>query len=544
MKLRYLVCVIVTVCLLSSGQISAAAAAKPNIVVILADDMGFADLGCYGSEIPTPNLDALAKNGLRFTQFYNTARCCPTRAALLTGLYSHQTGVGHMVEDRGAPGYRGRLNDSCVTIAEVLKPAGYFTAMTGKWHLGQQHGVTPWGRGFERTLTAAAGGFYLPDGEKQRIFLNGEALKDNDPRLPKDWYTPDLWTTFGLKFIDEALAAKKPFYLHLCHNAPHFPLQAPAEEIAKFRGKYKAGWGSLRDSRIQRQRELGIIEKEWAKSPRPPTIMLWKDHTPEEQERFDHLMAVYAAVMHRMDKAIGDLVAGLKERGVLDNTLIFFMSDNGGNAESGPNGRDKGDPVKPDSDWFCGESWAFLENAPFRKFKHFTHEGGIATPLIIHWPAGMKPDRGGLVKTPGHLIDIMATCVDVTGAAYPKERNGTPILAMEGQSLKLLITSADGALAERSLFWEHEGNAAIRSGDLKLVRTSRNGSWELYDLKADRTEQHDLAAAQPEKVRDLAAKWEEWARRASVMPYPKNEKSAEQKTKKPAAEAAKPAAEK
>ncbi len=293
------------------------AADKPNIIVILVDDMGFSDLGCYGSEIPTPNLDALGANGLRFTQFYNTGRCCPTRAALLTGLYSHQTGVGHMTEDKGQPGYRGRLNDSCVTIAEVLKPAGYFTAMTGKWHVGQNFGVTPTTRGFERSLNAAAGGFYLPTGPRAELFLNGEKIANDDARLPKGWYSTDLWTTFGLKFIDEALAEKKPFYLHLCHNAPHFPLQAPAEEIAKFRGKYKAGWGAIRDARYAKQLELGITDKAWAKSPRPQEVQGWKDVSAVEQDRFDHLMATYAAVVHHMDKAVGDLVAGLKQRGVL-----------------------------------------------------------------------------------------------------------------------------------------------------------------------------------------------------------------------------------
>jgi arylsulfatase len=506
---------------------TAAAPAKPNIVVILVDDMGWSDLGCYGAEISTPHLDALAQSGVRFTQFYNTARCCPTRASLLTGLYPHQTGVGHMTDDKGVPGYRGRLNDSCVTIAEVLKPAGYFTAMTGKWHIGQNLGVTPWGRGFERSLNAAAGGFFFPGSEKAKLFLNGEEIANDDARLPKDWYSTDLWTTFGLKFIDEALAAKQPFYLHLCHNAPHFPLQAPAKEIAKFRGKYKAGWGALRDARYARQLELGLIDKAWAKSPRPPTVKLWREHTPEEQDRFDHLMAVYAATVHRMDRAVGDLVAGLRQRGVLDDTLILFLSDNGGNAESGPAGKTIGDPTRADSNWFCGESWAFLQNTPFRKFKHYNHEGGIATPLIAHWPAGMKTGRQGegetgkLVHTPAHLIDIMATCVDVSGAMYPREFNGHAITPMEGTSLKpLLVSSSPSLPASRSLFWEHEGNAAIRTGDWKLVRLGRTGPWELYDLHADRTELHNLAPAQPDKARDLAAQWEAWATRTQVKPYP------------------------
>jgi arylsulfatase len=490
---------------------------RPNIVVVLVDDMGFSDLGCYGSEIPTPSLDALAKNGLKFTQFYNTGRCCPTRASLLTGLYPHQAGVGHMTGNGGQPGYQGRLNDQCVTLAEVLKPAGYFTAMSGKWHVGQEHGATPWGRGFDRSLNAASGGFYFPDAPKAKLFLNGEELANDDPRLPKGWYTTDLWATFGLKFVDEALAEKKPFYLHLCFNAPHFPLQAPAEEIATFRGTYKAGWGAIRDARYARQLALGLIDKAWAKSPRPEDVQVWKNVPAEEQDRFDHLMATYAAVVHHMDKAVGDLVGGLRQRGVLDNTLILFMSDNGGNAEAGPKGRTVGDPSKGGSDWFCGMSWAFVENTPFRLFKHFSHEGGIATPLIAHWPAGIAA-KGEWRTQPAHLIDIMATCVDVGGATYPSEFKGKAITPMEGRSL--VGAFANTPIERDALFWEHEGNAAVRAGDLKLVRRGRSGAWELYDMKADRTELHDLAAARPDKAKELAAKWDAWALRAHVKPYP------------------------
>ena len=500
-----------------SGASAFAAAAKPNIVVILADDMGFSDLGCYGSEIPTPNLDALAADGLRFSQFYNTGRCCPTRASLLTGLYPHQAGVGHMTDDKGAPGYQGRLNDRCVTVAEVLRPAGYFTALSGKWHVGYNLGVTPAGRGFDRSLCAPAGGFYYADSPRAKLCLNGEPLKSDDPRLPKNWYTTDLWTAFGLKFVDEALAARKPFYLHLCYNAPHFPLQAPAEDIAKFRGKYKEGWGAVRDARYARQLAMGLIDKGWAKSPRPGEVAAWKELSPEEQDRYDHLMATYAAVVHHMDRAVGDLVAGLKQRGVLDNTLILFMSDNGGNAESGPKGKTVGDPTKGGSDWFCGMSWAFVENTPFRLFKHFNHEGGVATPLIAHWPAGIAA-KGEWRTQPAHLIDILPTCAEVAGAAYPAAFNGRPVLPPEGRSLTGAF--ANQPIARDALYWEHEGNAAVRAGDWKLVRQGRAGAWELYDMKADRTELHDLAAAQPEKARELAARWEAWAERAQVKPYP------------------------
>jgi arylsulfatase A-like enzyme len=518
--------------LLLTGQAAVTAAPRPNIVVILVDDMGFSDIGCYGSEIPTPNLDKLAAGGLRFTQFYNTGRCCPTRASILTGLYPHQTGVGHMTEDGGVPGYRGRLNDRCVTIAEVLDGAGYFTAMSGKWHVGQNHGVVPWERGFRRSLNSPAGGFYYPEGKQDRLFLNGKALADDAPELPKNWYTTDLYTDFGIKFIDEALAAKQPFFLYLAYNAPHFPLQAPADEIAHFRGKYQIGWDKLREQRHARQIELGVVDKSWPLSPRPEMVAAWDTLSDADKDRFDNIMAIYAACVAHMDTAVGRLVAALKERGVLDNTLVLFLSDNGGNAESGPRGRLEGAlPGAAGSTVFCGQSWATLENTPFRRYKHFNHEGGIATPLIAHWPAGIAA-RGEFRQQPGHLVDIMATCVDLAGAKYPAEFHGQPIQPMEGRSL--VPAFADQPIQREALYWEHEGNAAIRVGDWKLVRLGRNGPWELYNLKADRTELHDLAAAEPDRAADLAAKWEAWASRANVKPYPpaSNAKKAGKKGRK------------
>jgi arylsulfatase A-like enzyme len=518
----------IVVALLGGRQVCRAAdKAKPNIIVILVDDMGFSDISCFGSEIPTPNLDKLAANGLSFTQFYNTGRCCPTRASLLTGLYAHQAGVGHMVEDTGVPGYRGRLNDSCVTLAEVLVPAGYFTAMSGKWHVGYEAGVTPANRGFDRSLCAPAGGFYQPGSPRAQLYLNGKSIANDDPRLPKNWYTTDLWTDYGLKFIDEAREAKKPFFLYLAHNAPHFPLQAPAEDIAKFRGKYTVGWDAIRDARYDRQKQLGVIDPAWALSPRPATVSAWATLTSDAQDRFDHLMAVYAACVYHMDLSVGRLVDGLKERGELDNTLILFMSDNGGNAESGPQGRTEGNPTLAQSTWYCGESWANAENTPYRRYKHFNHEGGISTPLIVHWPTGIAA-RGERRAQPGHVIDLMPTLVEVGGATYPAEFKSKAILPMEGRSL---VPAFENKPIERdALFWEHEGNAAVRVGDMKLVRLGRKGAWELYDLKSDRTELHDLSAEMPAKASELAAKWDAWAERAHVKPYP--EAGAEKKAAK------------
>jgi len=501
-----------------------AAPQRPNIVVILVDDMGFSDLGCYGGEIATPNLDKLAQDGLRFTRFYNTARCCPTRASLLTGLYPHQAGVGHMMEERvnadGQPlaGYSGRLNDRCVTIAEALKPAGYFTAIVGKWHVGQGLGVTPWGRGFDRSLSAAAGGFYFHDSPRADLFLNGEHVGRTNAPLPAQWYSTDLWTEYGLKFVDEALAARRPFFLYVAHNAPHFPLQAPPEDIARWRGKFKAGWDKLRQARYERQLAMGLIDKSWPLSPRLPEVPAWDSLNAAEQDRYDHIMAIYAAVLERMDRAVGTLVQGLRKRDILDDTLILFMSDNGGNAEAGVPGRLKGDhPGDAQSDVFVGQCWATLNNTPFVRYKHYTDEGGIATPLIAHWPKGIPaPRRGKFENQPGHVIDILPTCLEVAGAEYPGNYNGKAIIPFEGTSLR---PAFEGRPLHRirPLFWEHEGNRAILDGKWKLVALS-DQPWRLYDTVRDRTEQRDLAATQPERVRQLAAAWDLYAARANVLP--------------------------
>jgi arylsulfatase A-like enzyme len=498
-------------------------APKPNVVIILVDDMGWADIGCYGSEIPTPHIDALARGGVRFTQFYNTARCSPTRASLMTGLYPHQAGMGHLDSEvhPGTKGTQGRLRDDCVTMAEVLKDAGYFTAMTGKWHLGQQHGTTPSGRGFMRSLNSPAGGIYFPD-QKHRpeLFLDGKKHAKDDPMFGDSWYSVGLWTDWGIKFADEAIDAKQPFFLYVAQCAPHFPLMAPKKTIEKYRGKYKEGWDKLRVARHERQMEMGLVDPKWPLSPRPEEISAWDKLSAEDQDRFDHMMAIYAAMIDRIDFNVGKLVAHLKERGVLDNTLILFLSDNGGNAESGPRGRYEGkQPGGPNSTVFLGQSWAMLANTPFRRYKHFTHEGGISTPLVAHWPAGIPSERNGkLAPQPGHVIDVMATVVDITGAKYPTEYNGKQIQPIEGVSL---VPAFAGKPLDRKnpIYFAHEGNRAIRSGKWKLVM-KLNGPWELYDIEADRTEQHDLAKEQPELAKKLAADWEAWAKRADVDPWP------------------------
>ncbi len=529
---RFIVC-LACVCAIG-GHIAWAQAtnnpARPNVVVILVDDMGWSDIGCYGGEIPTPNLNALATKGVRFTQFYNTARCSPTRASLLTGLYPHQAGMGHLdnIVREGSSGTTGRLNEHCVTMAEVLREAGYFTAMAGKWHLGQQNGTPPWQRGFDRVLNLRAGGIFFPNQNfqgggdeltrrgQEPLYLDGDPVPRDSAVLGQNWYATFLWTDFGLKFVDEARKADKPFFLYLPHNAPHFPLMAPQELIAKYRGKYKAGWDRLREERYRRQIKMGLIDARWPLSPRGLESPAWDSLSDEEKERFDHLMAVYAAMIEAIDTSVGALVKGLQARGAFDNTLILFLSDNGGNAESGPQGRFNGDPPGgPNSNLYLGMNWATLNNTPFRRFKHFTHEGGISTPLIAHWPQGIPRNRHNKIEhQPGHLVDLMATVVDVTGAKYPRGFKGQTIQPMEGVSLRPAFA---GRALKRTqpIFWEHEGNRAIRSGKWKLVSKYLDG-WELYDIPADRVERNDLAAKHRYIVKKLTAEWEAWAKRANV----------------------------
>jgi arylsulfatase A-like enzyme len=494
---------------------------RPNVVVILIDDMGFADLGCYGGEVPTPNIDKMADEGVRFTQFYNTARCSTSRAALLTGLYPHQAGMGYLenLVVSGSKGTTGHLSDDCVTMAEVLDAAGYLTIMTGKWHLGEDRGTPPWQRGFARSLSANIGELYFPNQQQKRengIRLNGKRFELDDPKFGKDWYGPDLITEWGLKFIDEAIAENKPFFYYLPHCATHFPLQVPQEDIERYRGKYKVDWDKLREARHKRQIEMGLVDAKWPLAEHPPGVPDWNSLSDEEKDHFDHIMAIDAAMIDRLDRSVGILIDGLTKRGVLDNTIVMLMCDNGGNAESGPRGRLEGDqPGGPKSVVFLGQSWATVANTPFRRYKHFTHEGGISTPLIVHWPAGIDQARNGkLEPQPGHLVDLMPTVVEVTGATYPKHYKGHAIEPIEGTSL---VPAFAGKPLDRQqpIFFAHEGNRAIRDGKWKLVMKFK-GAWELYDIEADRTEQHDLITKEPQVAIRLAKEWNAWAERADV----------------------------
>jgi arylsulfatase len=503
---------------------------RPNIVLILADDMGYSDLGCYGGEIATPTLDALAANGLKFTQFYNNARCCPTRAALLTGLFPHQTGIGWMTTDpeggnrmdQGEYGYRGFLNRDCVTIAEVLRPAGYQTLMVGKWHVGySEPQLWPLARGFDRYfgVLSGAANYFLPT--QPRGLTEG---KEPVETPEGEFYLTDALTDRAIEFVSEA-DRESPFFLYVAFTSPHWPLQAPEEVVAKYRGKYDGGWDKLRETRRQRMIDLGIIKPEWKLPPRAGRA--WDKVRPGKQQEMAERMAIYAAQVDRMDQNIGRLVTALREKGELDNTLLVLLSDNGGCAEGGDlggGGREQLNRVDAPLFVTYGRCWANASNTPFRRFKHFTHEGGIATPLIVHWPAGLS-DRGALREQAGYLPDLMATFVDVGGAEYPATHAGHSITPIEGVSLAPAFRNEP--LDDRRMFWEHEGHRAVRQGPWKAVSMTRTGPWELYNLEDDRTEHRDLAAEKPELVAELSKAWDDWSWRVRVQPYPAEPKQAQ-----------------
>ena len=529
--------------------------ARPNIIVILTDDMGWSDLGCFGSEIDTPNLDRLAKDGLQMTQFYTTPRCCPTRASLLTGLYSHQAGIGDMMQDKGPdmPGYRGELASNTLTIAEQLKTAGYATAAIGKWHVchilfdGKRQlnfeskkpfwdnkDNWPLQRGFDTYFGTIHGvnSYYDPFS-----LVDGNTPVEA-PKVSKNFYYTDVLTDKAVATIDRLApaaaatgAARKPFFMYLAYTAAHWPLQAPESAIAKYRERYLAGWDKIRAARYERQKQLGIIDPKWPLSPRDPRVPAW-DKAPDHEWQANR-MATYAAMVEIMDKGVGRLCAELKTKGLDQNTLIIFLPDNGGCAEDiqpvfydVPSRLRDGTPVHignknhtimagPENTWQSyGTEWANVSDTPFLRYKHFTHEGGIAASAIIHWPAGIAHPgaRSGQVS---HIIDIMATLVDVAGATHPATYKGRAIQPLEGRSLVPVLQGAT-LPDDRPLFWEHEGNRAVRLGGMKLVAL-KGRPWELYDLAADRTEQHNLAAGNPGKVAELANLWLAWAKRCHVI---------------------------
>ncbi|MFP6857129.1 MAG: arylsulfatase [Roseibacillus sp.] len=518
------------------------AAERPNIILIMVDDMGFSDIGCYGGEIETPNIDKLAKNGVRFSHFYNSGRCCPTRATLMTGLHPHQVGIGHMTQppnnERGKnrpPAYQGYLNRNCVTIAEALKPAGYATLMAGKWHLGQNaRDRWPMQRGFEKFFGCLSGAtnFFNPQ-QPRGITLQNELVRKLKSTTDRSFYTTDAFTDYGIKFISEHLNANRkstgprsPFFLYLAYTAPHWPIQAHEVDIDKYRERYHGGWDKLREERYQRQIRLGLIDPKWKLSPRDERVPAWIDVPAAKKKALALRMAIYAAMVDRVDQNIGRLVASLKGQNAFDNTLIMFLSDNGACAEGGILGRGNVLDIKKRNEsgsLAVGTAWANASSTPFRLYKHYAHEGGAATPFFAHWPAGIKPSNEWY-EDPAQLIDLMPTILDVADAAYPGEFNGHKIPAHDGVSLRPAF-NFEGLNRRNPLFVEHENNAFVRDGNWKLVgrKVSPKGGldkskWELYNLKEDRTELNNLATTEADRAKKMSRQWEAWAKRVGVFP--------------------------
>jgi len=512
---------------------------KPNIVLILADDMGFSDLGCTGAEIRTPSLDRLAADGVLLSAMYNCARCCPTRAALLTGLYPHKAGIGHMVMNFGTPAYQGFLRDDAATIAEVLRSGGYRTLMSGKWHVGgdldakvcerwrpgaEGHPM-PRQRGFDRfygTLDGACS------------FFEPHYVMADDARTtiePGSFYMTDAISDRAVAMIEES--ADQPFFLYLAYTAPHWPLHAWSEDVARYDGVYRKGWDAIRTARHEEMNGMGVLQKPWPISPRDVQAPDFAEVPAPDWEA--ERMAVYAAQVDRMDHGIGRVVATLSRLGILDDTLILFLADNGGcaefMAEDGwaqwypdhlADGRRivKGNlpslrPGGAQTFMSYDLPWANVSNAPFRLYKHWVHEGGISTPLIAHWPRRFGGPR--IAHAAAHVVDILPTLLAATGLSYPGERDGAALQSLDGENLLPLL---EGKAWQRQapIYWEHEGNAAIRQGQWKLVRR-HGGPWELYDMEADRTELVDLAHG--ERTRAEALEWEyrAWAEQVGVLDW-------------------------
>jgi arylsulfatase len=514
---------------------------RPNVVLVLADDLGFSDIGCYGGEIRTPALDRLGRGGVRLSQFYNTARCSPSRASLLTGLHPHQTGIGILTSDDRPRGYRGSLNESCATLAEILGSAGYATCLSGKWHLTSSperpDGAWPTRRGFEHFfgILNGCGSYYQP-----RTLSRQEDSAEHEARQPGFFFT-DAITAHAEGFVRDHVAAApdRPFFLYLAYTAPHWPLHAPEADADRYRGVFDAGWDVLRERRLERLVAEGVLPLRSTLSARDPAQPAWTEAVDREWER--RRIEVYAAQVDGLDRGVARVVAVLEASGQLDDTLVLFLSDNGGSAEDLPIGplerfraridicppttRD-GRPVRigntpdvvpgPEATYASyGRAWANLSNTPFRLYKRWVHEGGIATPLIVHWPRGDLAS-GRIVHAPFQLTDIVPTVLEATGVAQPGRLGDRVVLPPEGRSMLAALRGAP--VEEATLYWEHIGNAAVRRGRWKLVREA-DRPWELYDLETDRAESRDLASEEPALVGELAAAWQAWADRVGVVPW-------------------------
>ncbi len=515
---------------------------RPNIVLVMVDDMGWSSIGNYGGMVETPTLDRLAENGVRFNQFYNAARCCPTRATLMTGLHPHQVGVGHMIlpnrpvpdpkpgeptsafalqeNDRRhiPPSYQGWLNPSIPTLPEMLKAAGYGTYMTGKWHLASERESTwPLQRGFDRFYGHLAGtsDFFVP----ANLYRGNEPIQAEGER----YYITDAITDEAITYLNDHDKVKddEPFFLYLAYNAPHFPLQCMPEDYEKYKGRYLEGWDALRQKRLEKQKRMGIVPENTKLAPRPDNIPAWDSLSEEKKIEMDAIMATYAAMVDRVDQNLGNLVESLKKTGEWENTLILFLSDNGGEAETGALGQfryeDLGQYGKGGHKY--GKGWANLSNTPFREYKHFAHQGGVQSPLIVHWPNGIESELNGkILEQPSYLPDLVETCLDLANATRPKIRYRKPIPQGDGVSLIGTLQGDARPIHRKPFFIEHEGNRIARDGKWKLV-SYFNQPWELYDLDADRSEGNDLSDTYPEMVSRLDAAYQNWAHRSGVIDW-------------------------
>ena len=493
---------------------------RPNILMIVADDLGFSDLGSYGGEIHTPNLDRLATQGMRFTQFYNNAVCVVTRASMMTGLYP-RFGSG------------GLLRSTMITIPELLRNAGYSTALTGKWHLGSQSPNRPTDRGFDEYYGVPSGccNYFNPaqpdprfyDGQgKRRPFVHNQQSVD---QFPEDFYTTDAFTNHAVENIRRLATAGKPFFLNVCYTAPHFPLHAKPEDIIRYRDQYARGYFELRKQRYQRQLSLGIMNPRSQLSPPDAPAGPWTyDYAIQPWEKVDdpqreqRLMEVYAAMVDSLDRGVGQILKALDEAGIRDNTLVMFFSDNGGCASmpvdhKGYQAYNAGKTIGTKESYeFCGPGWGWAQNTPFRRYKAWTYEGGITTPLIVRWPGRIQPNS--ITHQAGHVIDLLPTFAELAETPCPRSFKGQSLLPLEGTSLWPVLNGKERG--QPNLAWYLYGNRAIRQGQWKLVWGVTRGQWELYDLGADRTETRDLAARHPVRVRHLSEAWSQWAKRSEV----------------------------
>lgn len=483
--------------------VNADQASRPNIILIMADDMGFSDIGCYGGEVRTPNLDRLAREGMRFTQFYNCAKCTTTRAALITGLYPRPRG--------------GLLKKNMVTLGELVRSAGYQTSLSGKWHLGSSPTTHPYHRGFDDYYGLLDGccNFFDPS-QRDPDFKGGRVRRfgHNDELItsfPEDFYTTDAFTDHAIEMVRRFARHDRPFFVHICYTAPHYPLHALPQDIARYRGKYMMGWDELRRQRYRRQLEMKLIDSRWKLSERDSRSYDWQT---SDQPWEDLRMSVYAAMIDRMDQNIGRVLQTLKEVGVERNTLVLFLSDNGGCAEE-PGGRNAQLTPGPREFYTAvGPAWGWAQNTPFRRYKAWVHEGGISTPLIARWPAVIEPNT--MTNQVGHLIDFMPTFAELASASYPPRHGGMETFPLEGLSL-VPVLEGQQRQPHDALFWEWSGNRAVRQGDWKLVWDKQVGRWELYDLRIDRTETNNLADQDRQRVDQMSQAWLAWARRTGVI---------------------------